>query len=130
MVSCSAWRNFTDELGHGGFLLVFVQQYLEKAIRHGFAFRHNRGRQKESVANLLLIGALGMLATWLMGLVAQARGVDRGMQANTERKRRVLSVFFIGTRLLTRNATVTPGELRHALLTLQAHAHEQRPFAV
>ena len=100
-----------------------------KAPRHGFAFRCNMGRQRERVANLLLLGALGMLATWLMGLIAQARGLHRGMQANTERRRRVLSVFFIGTRLLAKNLSVTAAELRNALLTLRQHAQQQRPFA-
>ena len=100
-----------------------------KAYRHGFAFRSNMGRQRERVANLLLLGALGMLATWLMGLIAQARGLHRGMQANTERRRRVLSVFFIGTRLLAKNLAVTAAELRAALLALREHAEQQRPFA-
>lgn len=100
-----------------------------KAPRHGFALRHNLGRQRERVANLLLLAALGMLATWLMGLIAQARGLHRGMQANTVRSRRVLSVFFIGTRLLARNPTVTAPELTTALETLRQNAQQQRPFA-
>jgi hypothetical protein len=51
------------------------------------------------------------------------------MQANTERRRRVLSVFFVGTRLLARNLKVTSNELKHAIEMLRVHAHEQRPFA-
>lgn len=100
-----------------------------KAPRHGFAFRQNMGRQPERVANLLLLAALGMLTTWLMGLIAQARGLHHGMQANTVRNRRVLSVFFVGTRLLTKNLRVRLQELKQALQALQTHAHEQRPFA-
>ena len=71
-----------------------------KAYRHGFALRINLGRNAERIANLLLIAALATWVVWLTGLVGIARALTRSLQANTERRRRVLSTFFIGTRLL------------------------------
>ena len=50
-----------------------------KAHRHGFALRQNLGRDASRVANLLLIAALAMLATWLTGIVGQQRGLVRGL---------------------------------------------------
>ena len=86
-----------------------------KAHRHGFAFRSNRGRHPQRVANLLLIAALAMLALWLIGLVGIRRGLDRNLQANTERRRRVLSVLFIGKRLFYQRLSLRQCEFIEAL---------------
>lgn len=86
-----------------------------KAHRHGFAFRSNRGRDPQRVANLLLLAALAMLALWLIGLVGIRRGLDRNLQANTERRRRVLSVLFIGKRLFYRRIKMRLSEFVEAL---------------
>lgn len=89
-----------------------------KAHRHGFAFRSNLGRHPQRVANLLLIAALATLALWLTGLVGIARGRDRLLQANTERRRRVLSVVFIGRRLRSAMRDLRRRELDQALADL------------
>lgn len=90
-----------------------------KAHRHGFAFRQSLGRQPERVANLLLIAALATLCAWLTGLIGIERGLDRGLQANTEKRRRVLSVFFIGSRLLKQRLLLTCAEFQRATETIQ-----------
>ena len=48
----------------------------------------------------LVIGTLTMFVIWLAGLITKARKWTRHFQANTERRHAVLSVFFLGTRLL------------------------------
>ncbi|MDH3380003.1 MAG: IS4 family transposase [Gammaproteobacteria bacterium] len=98
-----------------------------KSPRHGFALRENLGRRLERTANLLLIAALGVLATWLMGLHGYERNLHRGLQANTERRRRVLSVFFVGGRLLVRALKVTVDDLRLAIRILQEDVRSQVP---
>ncbi len=98
-----------------------------KSPRHGFALRENLGRGLERTANLLLIAALGVLATWLMGLHGYQRDLHRGLQANTERRRRVLSVFFVGRRLLARMLKVTVGDLRGAVRILNQDVISQVP---
>jgi len=90
-----------------------------KASRHGFAFRLNLGRDANRVANLLLIAALASLVLWLTGLVGIQRNLDRGLQANTERRRRVLSIPFVGTRLLDQRIRVLVRELHDALVTIR-----------
>lgn len=90
-----------------------------KAPRHGFAFRHNLGRNANRVANLLLIAALASLALWLTGVVGIERRLDRGLQANTERRRRVLSIPFIGKRLIAQRLPIDPHEIQQALHHLQ-----------
>ena len=44
---------------------------------------------------LLLLGALAMLALWLVGLAARTKGWHRAFQANTVKARHVLSVIFL-----------------------------------
>ncbi len=94
-----------------------------KAYRHGFAFRANLGRNAQRVGVLLLIAALGMLVTWLTGLSGIARNLDRGLQANTERRRRVLSTFFIGLRLLRQALVFTSSEFDAAFDELRQQVH-------
>ena len=96
-----------------------------KASRHGFAFRHNLGRNPERVANLLLIAAVASLALWLTGLVGIKRRLDRGLQANTERRRRVLSIAFIGKRLIAQRVQIGQRDLRQALDDLAAAITER-----
>ena len=86
-----------------------------KAYRHGFALRHNLGRDPKRVANLLLIAALATWVVWLTGVIGIRRNLDRGLQANTEKRRRVLSTFFIGIRLLRQRLTHTRREIDIAL---------------
>ena len=90
-----------------------------KAPRHGFAFRYNLGRNPGRVANLLLIAALASLALWLIGLVGIQRQLHYGLQANTERRRPVLSVIFIGKRLLKQRLRITRAELQQAIHNIQ-----------
>lgn len=96
-----------------------------KAPRHGFAFRLNLGRNRERVANLMLLAALAMRVTWLVGLLGQEQGLVNGLQANTVRKRRVLSVFFVGSRLIAQGLRCTASQLRQAMATLHQHVAEQ-----
>lgn len=98
-----------------------------KANRHGFALRNNLGRNAKRLAILLLIAAFAIFVLWLTGLVGIARQLDRGLQANTTRRRRVLSTFFIGTRLLYQRMKIKPLDIRQALQDLH-NAVSQRSF--
>ena len=86
-----------------------------KAYRHGFALRQNLGRHPERVANLILLATLATYCAWLTGLVGIKRRLDRGLQANTERRKKVLSVFFIGLRLLNQSIRIRQTEFENAL---------------
>ena len=98
-----------------------------KAPRCGFAMREHQGRDLERTANLLLIAALGMLAIWMMGLLGYAKNLHHKLQANTERKRRVLSTFFVGRRLLSQALAVTARDIRDALAILRGDIRAQLP---
>ena len=50
---------------------------------------------------LLLIATLTTLMHWLLGIAAAARGLAAQFQANTERRRAVLSLVFLGQQLFS-----------------------------
>lgn len=98
-----------------------------KAPRHGFALRQNSGRRLERVATLLLLAALGMLVSWLVGLHGYANQLHRGLQANTVSSRKVLSVFFVGLRLLNQQIRITRNDVDHAIEMLRMDVAAQVP---
>ena len=73
-----------------------------KSHRFGFALRYARTRRPERLEALLLVAALVSFILWLLGLAACDRQWARHFQANTERRRTVLSTAFLG-QVLWRN---------------------------
>lgn len=71
-----------------------------KSHRWGFAARYARAGSAQRLEVLLLVAALATLVVWLAGLNAQNQGLASRHQANTERRRPVLSAVFIGSQLL------------------------------
>lgn len=96
-----------------------------KSARYGFAFRENMGRDPERVANLLLLCALATLAQWLVGLVGYHTDAVKGLQANTEKRKTVLSVVFVGARLIAKQLAIGRSDLLHALRHLRERAIDQ-----
>lgn len=86
--------------------LYALRMKIEQGIRDtrdtrwGFGLRYARSRRVERLALLVLIAALGALLCWLAGLAAEAREWGRHFQANTVRKRAVLSTVFLGRQVL------------------------------
>jgi hypothetical protein len=109
--------------------LYALRMKIEEAIRDtkdarwGFALRYARSRRAERMEVLLLLAALGTLACWLAGLAAEAKQWTRHFQANTMRRRAVLSTVFVGRQLLSSlRFRVTCGDLRRALQRLPSLA--------
>ena len=91
-----------------------------KCHRWGFALRYARSTQAKRLEILLLLGTLATLVAWLAGLAARHANQHWHMQANTERRRPVLSIFFIGRLALSHLADCIPiPAVAHALVTLR-----------
>ena len=72
-----------------------------KNHRFGWSFEDSRSTTCERILVLLLIAVMGMLAVTLLGQAAERRGDHLDYQANrTRRKRRVLSLFFLGKNII------------------------------
>ena len=91
-----------------------------KSHRFGFALRYARPKRPERLETLLLIAALATLILWLLGRAASERQWHRHFQANTERRRNVLSMVFVGQELWRNHRfKVTLAELFDALKRLK-----------
>lgn len=75
-----------------------------KSVRFGLGFDQHRSRDAGRLAVLLLVAALALMLLWLLGSIARQRGLDRHYQANTVRKKPVLSVIYLGLRICERGA--------------------------
>lgn len=71
-----------------------------KCHRWGLGLRYALSHSAARLQTLLLIGALATLVHWISGLFALETGQARTFQANTERRRRVLSIVFLGQQIL------------------------------
>lgn len=74
-----------------------------KSHRFGSSLEDARARSSGPLRVLLLIGSLALLAHYVTGLVGELLGLHRQLQANTVRKRRVLSRVFLGREIIRGN---------------------------
>lgn len=73
-----------------------------KSEYYGLGLERSGTRCCNRFGVLLVLAALALFAIWLVGKVAQMRGLHREYQANTERRRTVLSCIFLGLRVIDR----------------------------
>lgn len=71
-----------------------------KCHRWGWSLRHCLTRKRARIELLLLVAALAIVVQQVVGMAAEARGLARRHQANTIRKRRVLSIYLLGGLVL------------------------------
>ncbi len=98
-----------------------------KNPRWGYGLEFARSRHCHRLENLLLVSTLATFATILVGLAARARRWTRRFQANTVSDRAVLSVFFLGRRVLkARHLPLGLHDLELALRNLPHLVHTQQ----
>lgn len=93
-----------------------------KAHRYGWGLDHVRCTTPARIEILLLLAALALIAMHYIGLAAEQAGIRFHYQANTVRKRRTLSTFFLA-RLLMRDhhaGRLNSLDLRYAVATFQS----------
>ena len=99
-----------------------------KSERYGLGFAASQTRTPQRLAILLLIGALALFVLWLVGQAAIQQNVHRSYQANTTKRRLVLSLVSLGRHLLSRTpGAITIRDLCQSLARLQfqlAHGNE------
>jgi hypothetical protein len=66
----------------------------------GVGLEYSRTKDIERLELLLLIGHLAIFILWATGLAAEKKSLQYSYQANTEKKRRVLSLVFLGLQVL------------------------------
>jgi hypothetical protein len=90
-----------------------------KNFRWGLSLRHAGSRTAHRLEILLLIGAIATFILQVIGFAAENLGLQNDHQANTERRRRVISIFVLGTFIYRhRDERVTPPAVAWALAKL------------
>lgn len=101
-----------------------------KGHRWGFGLQYARSRDPRRWEILLLIGTLATVIHWLVGLAARAHHYARHFQANTLKKRAVLSIRFLGQQLLhSRRFHITGPALLAAAQRIPVLCAEQTQWA-
>jgi hypothetical protein len=90
-----------------------------KSARFGWAFEYVNSKNPARAEVLLMIASLASLATLAVGAAAERQGLAVHFQANTVRKRRVLSLGFLGRRVMETATVVSDAALRRGLTALR-----------
>jgi hypothetical protein len=101
-----------------------------KSHRYGWSLEDVRCRTPARIDVLLLIAALAVVAMHMVGLAARQHNLDRGLQANTERKRPVFSTFFLANLVIRRrlHAKIPDQSLRAALAQIHRLTQQAVPL--
>lgn len=75
-----------------------------KSPQYGIGFSVNRTKKLERLVILILLSAITSLVLLVIGLIAEEANFQKQFQANTERKRRVLSLHYLGLRVYQESA--------------------------
>ncbi len=90
-----------------------------KSHRWGYGLQYARSYSSKRYENMLMFTTLAVLATWLVGMATKMQHLGKRFQANTETSRNVLSVFFLGRRMLkSHRLSVSTGDIKDAVRTL------------
>jgi len=95
-----------------------------KDPRYGWALNLTTTRDVNRLSMLLLVSTLALLVAMLIGATAERNGLARSLQANTERRRRVLSLVSLGRILAVDRKTRLP--VSQILLELRSISAEHR----
>lgn len=77
-----------------------------KSRRFGLGFNESKSYKIHRIAILMLIGILAGILSILIGAAAEQAGFARYFQANTIRHRRVLSLHYLGLRMIAQERLV------------------------
>ena len=105
---------------------------IEEAFRdtkneyYGLGLRRSRSQSIERLQALLLIALLAQWQLYVIGKAAELQGYHRHFQANTEKRRRVLSYCYLAKRILLNSSfAITNSMLQEAfeLLIMETRCH-------
>ena len=88
------------------FALYFKRMQIEqnfrdlKSSQYGFSFEHAYSKSIARIQILLMIAMLATLIAYLTGFIAENNQWHYHFQANTSKNKRVLSLFYLGCRIL------------------------------
>ena len=100
-----------------------------KSPRFGWAFEFSSSKNPARLEMLLMIACLASLVTLAVGAAAESQGLAAQFQANTIRKRRVLSLAFLGRRILVSATALSDATLRKGMNALRLRIRASSPIS-
>lgn len=92
-----------------------------KSSKYGFSFEEAFSKKVKRVEILLLIAMLASIIAWVVGYIGESKKLQYQFQANSIKKHRVLSLFYLGCQMLRRKIYFTLSELEAAFIEIQNH---------
>lgn len=86
-----------------------------KSTSTGFSLRHAYSKDKNRVEILLLIAMLASMIAWVVGLIGEKKGLHYQFQSNSVKDRRVLSLFYLGCKLIKKKIPIPMIEINAAM---------------
>ena len=92
-----------------------------KSHKYGFGFEDAYSRSNKRIEILLLIAMLASFIAYLIGYIAEIKNLQFQFQANSIRKHRVLSLFFLGCQVVKKKIHILLSEFERALFNIKNH---------
>lgn len=73
-----------------------------KSTKYGFGFEHVSTQHIYRLQVFFLIAMIASILAWIIGWLAEKNNLHRQYQANSTKNRRVLSLFYLGCRIILR----------------------------
>lgn len=105
--------------------LYFFRMEIEEGFRDlkssqfGFSFEHAYSVQVRRIQVLLMIAMLAAFILYFIGWAGENRQLHYQFQANTNKKRRVLSFFYLGSRIIKKKLVILISDLLNAIQKMQ-----------
>ena len=93
-----------------------------KSPKYGFGLRYAHSRSKERVHILFMVAMLASLIAWLTGYVAEKDKLHYQFQSNSIKNRRVVSLFYLGCRIIKRKLKMPENALDSAIKNVRGLA--------
>lgn len=74
-----------------------------KSTKYGFGFEHVSTQHIYRLHIFFLIAMIACILAWIMGWLAENNNLQKQYQANSTKNRRVLSLFYLGYRIILRD---------------------------
>ncbi len=77
-----------------------------KSAKYGFGLRENKTIRAERLAVWILLSSLASFIAWIIGSIAERLNLHYQFQANSIKKRRVLSLFYLGCQVIRKKIKI------------------------
>lgn len=87
-----------------------------KSTQYGFGFEHVSTQYIYRLHVFFLIAMIACVLAWIIGWLAEQKNLQRQYQANSTKNRRVLSLFYLGCRIISKGKDTMKNIIIHGVI--------------